>query len=128
MMWILFGLVCMGVGFFAYKKFNRNFWIWSFIAFLISPLFTIILLLILEYIINTTPEKFSRKMIDLHKLYKNGIISSDEYEIKKAMLINSLRVSNKEDFLVKIVPLIENNVLRNEDIEMIKRRLDGRTY
>jgi len=128
MMWILFGLVCMGVGFFAYKKFNRNFWIWSFIAFLISPLFTIIILLVLEYIINTTPEKFSRQIMDLHKLYKNGIISKEEYEMKKAIIINSIKTSHKETFLVKILPLVENNILTNEDINQIKRRLDGRTY
>jgi len=128
MMWILFGLICMGVGFFAYKKFNRNFWIWSFIAFLLSPLFTIILLFILEYIINTTPEKFSRQIMDLHKLYKNGIISSDEYEMKKAMLINSIKNNKKDEFLIKIIPLVENGILTNEDIEVIKRRLDGRTY
>jgi len=126
MMWILFGLICMLVGFFAYKKFNRNFWIWSFIAFLLSPLFTIVILFILEYIINTTPEKFSRQIMDLHKLYKNGIISSDEYEMKKAMLINSIKNSHKEEFLVKILPLLENGILTNEDIEHIKRRLDGR--
>ncbi len=125
-MWILFGLICMLVGFFAYKKFNRNFWIWSFIAFLLSPLFTIVILFILEYIINTTPEKFSRQIMDLHKLYKNGIISSDEYEMKKAMLINSIKNSHKEEFLVKILPLLENGILTNEDIEHIKRRLDGR--
>jgi len=128
MMWILFGLACMGVGFFAYKKFNRNFWIWSFIAFLLSPLFTTILLLVLEYIINTTPEKFSRQIMDLHKLYKNGIISYDEYEMEKSRIINSIKTSNKESFLVKILPLVENGVLTNKDIEMIKRRLDGRTY
>jgi hypothetical protein len=126
MMWILFGLVCMGVGFFAYKKFNRNFWIWSFVAFLISPLFTIILLLILEYIINTTPEKFSRQIMDLHKLYKNGIISLDEYNFKKANIINSIRTTKKDEFLVKIVPLVENGILTNEDIDEIKRRLYGR--
>ena len=125
-MWILFGLVCMGVGFFAYKKFNRNFWIWSFVAFLISPLFTIILLLILEYIINTTPEKFSRQIMDLHKLYKNGIISLDEYNFKKANIINSIRTTKKDEFLVKIVPLVENGILTNEDIDEIKRRLYGR--
>jgi len=128
MMWILFGLACMGVGFFAYKKFNRNFWIWSFIAFLLSPLFTTILLLVLEYIINTTPEKFSRQIMDLHKLYKNGIISYDEYEMEKSRIINFIKTSNKESFLVKILPLVENGVLTNKDIEMIKRRLDGRTY
>jgi len=127
MMWIAFGIICMLVGFFAYKKFNRNFWIWSFIAFLISPLFTIIILLILEYIINMSPEKFSRKMMDLHKLYKNGIISDEEYQLKKDSLINSIRVSDKENFLVKILPLVENGVLTNEDIEKIKRRFNGRT-
>jgi len=126
MMWILFGLVCMAVGFFAYKKFNRNFWIWSFIAFLLSPLFTIIILLILEYIINTTPEKFSRQLMDLHKLYKNGIISNDEFNIKKANIINSIKSNKKEEFLVKIIPLLENGILTNDDIEQIKRRLDGR--
>ena len=125
-MWILFGLVCMGVGFFAYKKFNRNFWIWSFIAFLISPLFTIVLLFILEYIINTTPEKFSREIMDLHKLYKNGIISFDEYNMKKASIIYSIKTTKKDEFLVKIVPLVENGILNNEDIEQIKRRLYGR--
>jgi len=126
MVWILFGLICMGVGFFAYKKFNRNFWIWSFIAFLLSPLFTIILLLILEYVLNTNPQTFARKIMDLHKLYKNGIISKDEFEIKKALLINSIKNRNKEDFLISIMPLVENGVLTQEDIEMIKRRLDGR--
>ena len=125
-MWILFGLICMGVGFFAYKKFNRNFWIWSFIAFLLSPLFTIITLFILEYIINTTPEKFSRKIMDLHKLYKNNIISEDEFQNKKNKIIYSLKTSQKEDFLVKILPLVENNILTNEDIENIKRRIYGK--
>ena len=125
-MWILFGLVCMGVGFFAYKKFNRNFWIWSFIAFLLSPLFTIILLLILEYIIFTTPEKFSRKMMDLYKLYKNNIISSEEFEMNKNKLINSIRTTKKDEFLVKIVPLVENGILTQNDIENIKRRIYGR--
>jgi len=126
MMWILFGLICMGVGFFAYKKFNRNFWIWSFIAFLLSPLFTIILLFIIEYIINTTPENFSRKIMDLYKLYKNGIISQEEFEYKKNILISSLKTSQKEQFLVRILPLIENHILTQEDIENIKRRFYGR--
>jgi hypothetical protein len=125
-MWILFGLVCMLVGFFAYKKFNRNFWIWSFIAFLFSPLLTIILLLVLEYVINTSAEKFSRKMMDLHKLYKNGIITQDEYQNKKQLLILSIKNSNPEDFLVKITPLVENGILDTNDIENIKRRLYGR--
>jgi len=126
MMWILFGLICMGVGFFAYKKFNRNFWIWSFIAFLLSPLFTIIILFILEYIINTSPETFSRKIMDLYKLYKNGIISKEEFEYKKNILISSLKTSQKEQFLVRILPLIENNILTQEDVENIKRRIYGR--
>ena len=124
-MWILFGLICMGVGFFAYKKFNRNFWIWSFIAFLLSPLFTIILLLIWEYIINTTPESFSRKIMDLHKLYKNGVISSEDFQNGKNKLISSIKTSQKEHFLVKILPLVENDILTDEDIENIKRRLNG---
>ena len=126
MMWILFGLICMLVGFFASKKFNRNFWIWSFIAFLLSPFFTIILLFILEYFIMTNPEKFSRQIMDIYKLYKNNIIQEDEYQIKKSMLINSIKNNKKEEFLVKILPLFENGILNNQDIEMIKRRLDGR--
>ena len=126
MIWILFGLVCMGVGFFAYKKFNRNFWIWSFIAFLLSPLFTVILLFVIEYVFYTNPETFSRKIMDLYKLYKNGLIQEDEYLMKKAMLINSIKNNKKEEFLVKIIPLVENGILSDEDIEMIKRRLDGR--
>ena len=125
-MWILFGLICMGVGFLASAKFNRNFWIWSFIAFLLSPLLTIILLLILEYIINTTPENFSRKMLDLYKLYKNNIITKEEFEFKKNILISSIKTNKKDEFLVKILPLVENNVLTQEDIANIKRRLYGR--
>jgi len=126
MMWILFGLICMLVGFFAYKKFNRNFWIWSFIAFLLSPFFTIILLFIIEYFIMTNPETFSRKIMDIYKLYKNNLISKDEFEFKKANLINSIKNNKKDEFLVKILPLVENKILTDEDIEMIKRRLDGR--
>ena len=78
MMWILFALICILVGFFANKKFNRNFWIWSFIAFLFSPLFTIIILIVLEYVIYTSAEQFSRKMMDLYKLYKNNVINQED--------------------------------------------------
>ena len=64
--------------------------------------------------------------MDLHKLYKNGIISNDEFNIKKANIINSIKSNKKEEFLVKIIPLLENGILTNDDIEQIKRRLDGR--
>jgi hypothetical protein len=64
--------------------------------------------------------------MDLHKLYKNGIISFDEYNMKKASIIYSIKTTKKDEFLVKIVPLVENGILNNEDIEQIKRRLYGR--
>jgi len=123
MMWILFILLCLAVGWFANKKFNRNFFIWSLVAFLFSPLLTVILLFILDYIY-TNPEKFSREMMDLYKLYQNGIISQEEFEMKKENLINSIKTNQKEQFLVKILPLVENHILTNEDIENIKRRLN----
>ena len=122
-MWILFILLCLAVGWFANKKFNRNFFIWSLVAFLFSPLLTVILLFILDYIY-TNPEKFSREMMDLYKLYQNGIISQEEFEMKKEKLINSIKTNQKEQFLVKILPLVENHILTNEDIENIKRRLN----
>ncbi len=122
-MWILFILLCLAVGWFANKKFNRNFFIWSLVAFLFSPLLTVILLFILDYIY-TNPEKFSREMMDLYKLYQNGIISQEEFENKKQNLINSIKTNQKEQFLVKILPLVENHILTNEDIENIKRRLN----
>jgi hypothetical protein len=125
-MWILFILICLGIGLFASKKFNRRFWLWSILAFLFSPLFTIILLFIVEYWWNTTPEKFSRKIVDLDKLYKNGVISKEEYEFKKNSLISSLRNDKADEFLVKIIPLVENNILTDEDINKIKRKLYGR--
>jgi hypothetical protein len=125
-MWILFILICLGIGLFASKKFNRRFWLWSILAFLFSPLFTIILLFIVEYWWNTTPEKFSRKIVDLDKLYKNGVISKEEYEFKKNSLISSLRNDKADEFLVKIIPLVENGVLTQEDRNQIKRKLYGR--
>ena len=126
MMLILFGIVCMGVGFFAYKKFNRNFWIWSFIAFLLSPFLTIILLLVLEFVINTSAETFSRRIMDMYKLYKKGIITKEEFENNKNKLIYSIKTTKKDEFLVKIVPLVENGILTQNDIENIKRRIYGR--
>ena len=64
--------------------------------------------------------------MDLYKLYKNGIISKEEFEYKKNILISSLKTSQKEQFLVRILPLIENNILTQEDVENIKRRIYGR--
>ena len=122
-MWILFILLCLLVGWFANKKFNRNFFIWSLIAFFFSPLLSVILLFILDFIY-TNPEKFSRQMLDLYKLYENNIISQEEFENKKINLINSIKTNQKEEFLVKILPLVENKILTNEDIEKIKRRLN----
>ena len=122
-MWILFILLCLLVGWFANKKFNRNFFIWSLIAFFFSPLLSVILLFVLDFIY-TNPEKFSRQMLDLYKLYKNNIISQEEFENKKINLINSIKTNQKEEFLVKILPLVENKILTNEDIEKIKRRLN----
>ncbi|NPA55920.1 MAG: hypothetical protein GXO40_06105 [Epsilonproteobacteria bacterium] len=124
-MWIAFGIICMFVGLIAYKKFNRSFWIWSFAAFFFSPLFTLLFLLLLEYVINTTPESFSRKMLDLHKLYKNGMISQEEYEYQKNVLIAKIRTPHKEEFLAKITPLVQNGVLNQDDVENIKRSLYG---
>jgi len=124
-MWILFALMCMGVGFFAYKKFNRNFWIWTILAFLLSPLFSLIILFVVEYIIFTSPKTFSRKMLDIDKLYKNGLIDENEYKNSKEKLLLSIKTNNLNDFLVKILPLIENNVLNQEDIEKLKRRFNG---
>jgi hypothetical protein len=124
--WILFIFLCLGIGIFANKKFNRRIWLWSILAFLFSPLFTFILLFFVEYIWNTPPEKFSRNIIDLNKLYKNGVISQQEYEFKKNSLISKLRNDKPDEFLVKIIPLVENNVLTNEDINQIKRKLYGR--
>ena len=123
MMWILFILLCLAVGWFANKKFNRNFFIWSLVAFLFSPLLTVILLFILDFIY-TNPEKFSREIMDLYKLYKNNIISQEEFENKKQNLINSIKTNQKEQFLVKILPLVKNHILTNKDIENIKRRLN----
>jgi hypothetical protein len=127
MMWIFFILLCIGVGIFANKKFNRNIFVWSLSAFLFSPLLTIIVLLILEYL-NTTPQSFNKKMTEIYKLYKNGIITQDEYQNKKQLLILSIKNSNPENFLVKITPLIENGILDTDDIENIKRKLYGRAY
>ena len=123
---LLFIVLCFGVGLFANKKFNRNLLIWSLIAFLFSPLFAILILLFLEYVYYTSPENFSRKIMDLYKLRKDNILSEDEYEFKKNILISSIRNDKKEEFLVKITPLVENNILTDEDIENIKRRLYGR--
>jgi len=123
---LLFIVLCFGVGLFANKKFNRNLLIWSLIAFLFSPLFAILILLFIEYVYYTSPEKFSRKIMDLYKLRKNKILSEDEYQFKKNILISSIRNDKKEEFLVKITPLVENNILTDEDIENIKRRLYGR--
>jgi low affinity Fe/Cu permease len=125
-MWILFILICLGVGIFANKKFNRRWWLWTILAILFSPLFTFILLYFIEYVWNTTPEKFSREILDLNKLYKNRIISKEEYEFNKNSLISKLRNDKPEEFLVKIVPLIQNNILTNGDINKIKRKLNGR--
>ena len=123
---LLFIVLCFGVGLFANKKFNRNLLIWSLIAFLFSPLFAILILLFIEYVYYTSPEKFSRKIMDLYKLRKNKILSEDEYQFKKNILISSIRNGKKEEFLVKITPLVENSILTDEDIENIKRRLYGR--
>jgi len=125
-MWILFIILCLLIGLFANKKFNRRWWVWSIVAFLFSPLFTLILLFIVEYWWNTPPEKFSREMIDLYKLYKNGIIDEKEYIFKKNFLISNLRNDKPDEFLVKIIPLIENKILNEEDINQIKRKLYGR--
>jgi hypothetical protein len=37
----LFILLCLGIGLFANKKFNRRHWLWSILAFLFSPLLTL---------------------------------------------------------------------------------------
>jgi uncharacterized membrane protein YbhN (UPF0104 family) len=124
--WILFILLCLGIGLFANKKFNRRLWLWSILAFLFSPLLTLFLLFFVEYIWNTTPEKFSRQILDLNKLYKNGVITQEEYEFKKNSLISRLRNDKADEFLVKIIPLVENNILTDEDINKIKRKLYGR--
>jgi uncharacterized membrane protein YbhN (UPF0104 family) len=124
--WILFILLCLGIGLFANKKFNRRLWLWSILAFLFSPLLTLFLLFFVEYIWNTLPEKFARNIIDLNKLYKNGVISQEEYEFKKNFLISRLRNDKADEFLVKIIPLVENNILTDEDINKIKRKLYGR--
>ncbi len=124
--WILFILLCLGIGLFANKKFNRRLWLWSILAFLFSPLLTLFLLFFVEYIWNTLPEKFARNIIDLNKLYKNGVISQEEYEFKKNFLISRLRNDKADEFLVKIITLVENNILTDEDINKIKRKLYGR--
>jgi uncharacterized membrane protein YbhN (UPF0104 family) len=67
-MLVLFILLCLGIGLFANKKFNRRWWLWSILAFLFSPLLTFILLFFIEYVWNTTPQKFSREILDLYKL------------------------------------------------------------
>jgi len=125
-MWIIFILLCLGIGLFASKKFHRRFWLWSILAFLFSPLFTFILLYFIEYVWNKPPEKFSREILDLHKLYENRVISKEEYEFKKNSLILSLRNDKADEFLVKIIPLVENGILTQEDINQIKRKLYGR--
>jgi len=126
-MWIVFILLCLGIGLFASKKFHRRFWLWSILAFLFSPLFVFILLYLVEYVWNKPPEKFSREIIDLNKLYKNGVINEKEYEFKKNFLISNLRNDKPDEFFVKIIPLIENKILNEEDINKIKRKLYGRT-
>jgi uncharacterized membrane protein YbhN (UPF0104 family) len=125
-MLVLFILLCLGIGLFANKKFNRRWWLWSILAFLFSPLLTFILLFFIEYVWNTTPQKFSREILDLYKLNKNKVISQEEYEFKKNSLISKLRNDKPDEFLVKILPLVENNILTNEDINKIKRKLYGR--
>jgi uncharacterized membrane protein YbhN (UPF0104 family) len=125
-MLVLFILLCLGIGLFANKKFNRRWWLWSILAFLFSPLLTFILLFFIEYVWNTTPQKFSREILDLYKLNKNRVISQEEYKFKKNSLISKLRNDKPDEFLVKIIPLVENNILTNEDINKIKRKLYGR--
>jgi len=123
MFWLLFILLCIAVGWFSYKKYNRNFFIWSISAFLFSPLFTILVLLFLENFIYTSPEKFSREILDIYKLYKNGFLDEKEYKIKKENLIYKLKTSNPDNFLVKITPLIQNSILDENEIQLIKRKL-----
>lgn len=122
MIWILFGIICMGVGYLAQTKFNRNFWIWSFLAFLFSPLFMVILLFILEFF-NTSAIKFNRQIMDLYKLYKNNLISKEEFEYKKSQLIQNIKTNQKEKFLQDIYPLIQNGILTESEINQIKQKL-----
>jgi predicted Zn-dependent peptidase len=120
---IIWLLMAMSVGWLAYKL-KKNFFIWFGVSFLISPLGGLALLLVYHYFTKNNPKWFIESINEIYALYKNGIISNQEFEEKKENIIDSLnREKNPENFLFHLIGLSEQNILNHNDIEKIKRKL-----
>ncbi|MBK7446142.1 MAG: hypothetical protein IPJ45_08980 [Ignavibacteria bacterium] len=70
------------------------------------------------------PNKFIIRCINIKKLYDQNVYTFTEYteEIEKliAELSNSKIETNEEDFLLILVPLINDNILNSENLDKIK--------
>ncbi len=71
-----------------------------------------------------TADEFVLSLLSIKKLHDKKILSDLEYKTKKNQLIKSLKTKKiaeeKDDFLVGIVPLLDEGILDEEDMIMVK--------
>lgn len=74
-------------------------------------------------------ESFINKINKLNKLLLAQILTEEEFQNKKLELINDLNnvknTINREDFLISLIPLKNNNILTQDEILKIKNILNN---
>ncbi len=131
---------------------GRNGLLWGFSALIISPIISAIILAVIpnekeeeekrerkrqeenkhinqenEKARKITSSDFILSVESLKKLHEKKILSDLEYKTKKTKLINSLTnkilVEGKDDFLAGIIPLIDENILDENDLLVVKTKI-----
>lgn len=74
-------------------------------------------------------DEFKEKLTKSHNLLRNQILSEEEYNLRKAELINSIRYKkiseDPDDLLTQFVELKQKGMISTEEIQSIKQFLYG---
>ncbi len=82
--WLILSIV---VGIFAGTK-NRSGFGWFLLSLFISPIITLILLAILPRR-GSTPDSLLGKLKEIDRLREDGVITEDEYQMKRKAILES---------------------------------------
>ena len=135
--WVAFSII---IGVFANQR-GRNGVLWVIISTLISPLISGIILFILpnlkkeeeedkqrelelEESKNISVKEFIASIEKVWQLNNKNILSDSEYISRKTKIIENLKdkrmLESPDDFLAELAPLLENDIIENEELSKIK--------
>lgn len=135
--WVAFSII---IGVLANKR-GRNGVLWVIISALISPIISGIILFILPNLKKEEEEDKQRELeleeakrisvkefiASIEKVWQlnnKNILSDSEYISRKTKIIENLKdkrmLESPDDFLAELAPLLENDIIENEELSKIK--------